>query len=67
MLKIYRSGVKTIQSSKCSFFINSLEQFNEDTYYKKIADTLRSEASGLTAVRLAEKLRINVVLMKEHI
>jgi len=67
MLKIYRSGVKTIQSSKCFDHFIDLEHFNEDTYYRKIADTLHLEATGLTAVKLAEKLRINVVLMKEHI
>ena len=47
--------------------MNFAEQFNEETYYKKIAETLRSESQGLTAVKLAEKMRVNVVLMKEHI
>lgn len=50
--------------SKLLFFI---EHFNEDTYYKKIADTLMHESSGLSAVKLAEKMRVNIVLMKEHI
>jgi len=66
MLKVYRSGVKTIQSSKC-FGVNILGQFKEETYYQKLAEALKTEASGLTVVKLAEKLRINVVLMKEHI
>ena len=58
---------KSLINCREPFLIFTLEQFNEETYYKKIADTLRGEASGLTAVKLAEKLRINVVLMKEHI
>lgn len=69
MLKVYRSGVKTIQSSKCCLneFLSFIEHFNEDAYYKKIAATLTAEQTGLSAVKLAEKMRVNVILMKEHI
>jgi len=40
--------------------------FNEDTYFKKISETLQAENTGMTAVRIAEKLNVNVVLMKEQ-
>lgn len=42
-------------------------QFNEDTYYKRIAECLKNELKGVSAVKLAEILKVNVVLMKEHI
>jgi len=43
--------------------------FNEEKHYKKIAEVLAiSEGStGLSALKLAEQMRVNVVLMKEHI
>lgn len=67
MLKVYRSGVKTIQSSKYAFYKTLLELFNEDTYYKRISEALAAELSGLSALKLAERMHVNVVLMKEHI
>lgn len=57
MIKQYQSGVRTIQS----------KQFNEDGYYTRISDNLADEAEGLSTVKLAEKMKINVVLMKEHL
>ena len=42
-------------------------QFNEESYYKKIAEVLSKESSGVSSVKLAEKMNVNVVLMKEHI
>lgn len=56
MLKEYPSGVRTIQS----------RMFNEDSYFKKIADTL-SANPGLTAFKLAGVMKVNEVLVKEHI
>jgi hypothetical protein len=42
-------------------------QFNEESYYKKIAEVLSKESTGVSSVKLAEKMNVNVVLMKEHI
>lgn len=56
MLKEYPSGVRTIQS----------RMFNEDSYFKKIAETL-AEKPGLTAFKLASVMKVNEVLVKEHI
>ena len=41
--------------------------FNEDTYFKQIADSLKNSNQGMSALKLAEKMKVNVVLMKEHI
>ena len=57
MLKEYtRSGIKTIQ----------LRSFNESQYYEKLAAVL-DETPGLTVDKLASKMRINVLIMKEQI
>ena len=42
-------------------------QFNEDTYYQKLAQTLQESGHGMTASKLAEQLNVNVLLMKEHL
>ena len=57
MLKTYNSGVQTIQS----------REFNEDTYYQKLSAAIQETGSGMTALKLSEKLNVNVVLMKEHL
>ena len=54
------------QVSQFHSFI-SIELFNEDTYYKKISDILSGEQNGLSVLKLAHKMHINIVLMKEHI
>ena len=58
-LKIYTSGVQTIQ----------LKSFNASAYYFKIADCIKQngKGKGLTATRLSELMNVNVVLMKEHL
>lgn len=43
-----------------------LEHFNEDSYFSKLAQII-SETPGLTADRLANNMKVNVVLMKEHL
>ena len=40
--------------------------FNEDTYYRKMAEVL-AEHPGLTSLRLAEHMCVNEILVKEHI
>ena len=42
-------------------------QFNEDTYYQRLAQTIQESGAGMTALKLSEKLNVNVVLMKEHL
>ena len=63
--------VVSIQFSpvSCLFRLTLLEigQFNEESYYKKIAEVLSKESTGVSSVKLAEKMNVNVVLMKEHI
>lgn len=56
MHRVYPSGVHTIQS----------RQFNEDAYFQKITATL-AQSNGVSAIKLAEQMKVNVVLMKEHI
>ena len=57
MLKTYTaSGIKCMQ----------LKSFNEDAYYKKLADKL-TETPGMTADKLASSLKINVAVMREQI
>jgi Mn-dependent DtxR family transcriptional regulator len=41
--------------------------FNEEKYYKMIAETLSKDGSGMSTLKLAESMKINVALMKEHI
>ena len=55
MLKRYPSGVLTIQS----------KHFNEGSYYTKLAEVIKETGNGLTAVKLGEKLNVNVLLMRE--
>ena len=57
MIKEYGSGVVTMQS----------RMFNEDSYYQKLAQAIAETGMGMTAVKLAEKLNVNAVLMKEHL
>ena len=67
IVKSYASGVKTIQSRKLEASLTLLGQFNEDTYYKKIAEALSQTDEGLSSIKLAERMQVNVALMKEHI
>ena len=57
MIKRYPSGVVTIQS----------RMFNEDVWYQRLADTIQESQGGMSANKLADKLNINVILMKEHL
>lgn len=57
MLKTYPSGVVTIQS----------KMFNEDAYYQRLAQTIMESKGGMSANKLAQKLNVNVILMKEHL
>ena len=57
MLKTYPSGVVTIQS----------KMFNEDAYYQRLAQTIMESQGGMSANKLAQKLNVNVILMKEHL
>ena len=57
MLKEYNSGLRTMQS----------KEFNADSYYQKLAQTIQATGKGMTALKLAEKLNVNVALMKEHL
>lgn len=41
--------------------------FNEDNYYEMIASTLKSNVFGMTTLKLAEAIKVNVALMREHI
>lgn len=44
-----------------------LGEFNELGYYKRIAQTLEEYENGASAVKLAERMKVNVVLTKEHL
>lgn len=57
MMKKYPSGVYTIQS----------KHFNEAAYYERLANTIQESQGGMSANKLAEKLNVNVILMKEHL
>ena len=57
MLKEYSSGLRTMQS----------KEFNADSYYQKLAQTIQETGKGMTALKLSEKLNVNVALMKEHL
>ena len=41
--------------------------FNEDAYYERLASTIQQSRGGMSANKLAEKLNVNVILMKEHL
>ena len=56
-MKTYPSGVVTVQS----------KMFNEDAYYQRLADTIQASQGGMSANKLAEKMNVNVILMKEHL
>ena len=57
MLKTYPSGVVTVQS----------KMFNEDAYYERIAETIQASQGGMSVSKIAETMKVNVTLMKEHL
>ena len=57
MMKTYPSGVVTVQS----------KMFNEAAYYQRLAQTIQASNGGMSANKLAEKMNVNVILMKEHL
>ena len=57
VLKRYPSGVVTVQS----------RMFNADSYYQRLAETIQQSQGGMSANKLAEKMKVNVILMKEHL
>jgi len=57
MMKTYPSGVVTVQS----------KMFNEAAYYQRLAETIRASNGGMSANKLAERMNVNVILMKEHL
>ena len=56
MIRNYTSGLKTVQS----------RLFKEDQYYEMIAGKLQQEGC-LSTMKLAEAMKVNVALMKEHV
>ena len=41
--------------------------FNEDAYYERIAETIKATNGGMSVSKLAETMKVNVTLMKEHL